>query len=168
VNQLLLGSGSWHWPGWVTVDANPENQPDILAVLPPLPAEVTGVMWDRILASHFIEHLHRWDALTLLKQCYACLKPDGVLTLEQPNIDYCMKVAVGMIAVPEGRDWEQFSLWGIYGAPNGNPWDGHKWGYTPASLTQLLTEVGFDSRKLVIRPGQYHEPQRDFIVEATR
>lgn len=167
-DKLLLGSGTWHWEGWTGLDADPAHDPNIVAVVPPLPDVVLSQQWSAILASHFIEHLYKWQALDLLKQCYQILEPGGVLTLEQPNLDYCMRVALGLLPVPEGRDYEQFSLWGIYGAPNGNPWDGHHWGYTPLSLTQMVAEAGFDLRKVTIGPGHYHEPERDFILEAVK
>lgn len=167
-NNLLIGPGSWKWDGWTSVDANPDNAPDILATLPPLPESVTRRRWDQILASHFIEHLYIWEAKVLLRQCYDCLKVGGVLTLEQPNLDYCVRIMAGVIDPPEGRDREQFGYWGIYGAPNGNPWDGHKAGYSPTSLTALLVDAGFEVCKIVQKPGHYHEVERDFQLEATK
>lgn len=166
--HLLLGNGTWHWQGWVTVDANPVNRPDYLCEFPPLPDDILARRWSEIVASHVIEHLFKWDALELLKACYTILEPNGVLTLEQPDILYCAKVLTGEIEPPQGRDREQFSMWGLYGAPNGNKWDGHHWGYTPATLTDLVVEAGFMRENVTISAGVYHESVRDFTLKAVK
>src|SRR5258706_2294400 len=114
-SKLLIGSGSWHWDGYLTIDANPANEPDIYAVLPPVPDVVMAQQFEEIVASDVIEHFYKWDALALLKQCYQILAPGGVLILEQPNIWYCAEVLVGLRQPPEGRDYDQFSLWGFFG-----------------------------------------------------
>lgn len=168
MNKLLLGSGDWHWDGWITVDANPDNSPDHLAIIPPLPPAVRAMQFQEIVASHFIEHLYRWDALLLLTECYEILLPGGVLTLEQPNLEYCCKVLAGVIDPPEGRNREQFGYWGIFGAPNGNKWDGHKAGYTPETLSDLLVQAGFERANIAVIPGQWHEPIRDFQLRVIR
>lgn len=167
-NQLLVGAGDWRWAGWTTLDANPESGADVIASVPPLPDAVKAVRWSRILASHFIEHLFLWDAAVFLRECYAVLEPGGVLTLEQPNLLYCAKVLAGVLDPPPGRDRDQFSMWGFYGQPNGNPLYGHHWGYTPVTLAALVTEAGFDPSNITISAGRYHEPERDFTLEATR
>lgn len=166
--KLLIGSGDWHWDGYLTIDANPANNPDLCAVLPPLPDVVLAQQFEEIVASHVIEHFYKWDALTLLKQCYEILIPSGVLILEQPNLRYCVGVMAGTIDPPEGRSQEQFGYWGIYGSPNGNPWDGHKAGYTPETLTDLVVEAGFSADRILVGPGVWHEPIRDFLLRITK
>lgn len=167
--NLLLGSGDWHWGDeWLHVDANPDNHPDIVCALPPLPAEVIVRQFDQILASHFIEHLYRFDALALIKQCYEVLEPGGLLTLEQPDLAYCCKIIAGVITPPEGRSVEQFGMWGIFGRPELDPFMGHKYGYTPDTLSDLVVEAGFDRAKITIGPGKYHEPIRDFQLKVEK
>lgn len=168
-NRLLLGSGQWKWDGWVTVDADPANHPDILAVFPPLPEAVRiPNYWDEMLASHVIEHVSLPEAKILLAQCYECLTPGGKLTLDLPDISYCMRVALGLIEPPPGRSKIQFGLQGVFGAQDGNPWNGHRWGYDPISMWEMLEEAGFDPSKFTVGPGKYHEPIRDFLFEAVK
>lgn len=168
-NRLLLGSGIWHWNGWTTLDANAANDPDVLAIVPPLPEAITSKTWREIVCSHMIEHVYLDEAKALLKECYAILEVGGVLTLEQPNLEYCMRVALGDIDPPPGRDRVQFGLQGIFGLNwTGNHWDGHHFGYTPNSLTELLLEAGFERDKIVVGPGVYHEKDRDFQLIATK
>ena len=45
-NKLLLGSGEWHWPDWITIDADAANHPDLVATVPPLPDIVQAQTWD--------------------------------------------------------------------------------------------------------------------------
>jgi hypothetical protein len=42
----------------------------------------------------------------------------------------------------------------------------HKWGYTPASLHELLQESGF--LKIQRKPPETHIPARDFRIEALK
>lgn len=168
MNQLLLGSGDWHWSGWTTVDANSDNRADFTAAIPPLPLSVRDQQWDVIMAIHFIEHLPPWDAFALLKECRECLASDGVLILEQPNILQCAKVLLGLEAAPGGAPG-QFDLWGFYGDPTHHDvWMLHRWGYTPLSLVRLLMEVGFARDQIEVLPAMFHQPTRDFRVEARR
>lgn len=168
MKQLLLGSGNWHWEGWTTLDANHGSGADFIAAIPPLPDEVKCETYSHILASHFIEHIFRWEALSLLKECYEILELGGILTLEQPNLEYCAKIVAGMIDPPPGSNREQFGYWGIYGEPNGNPLYGHRAGYTPSTLSDLVVEAGFDRENILILPGRYHIPIRDFTLQVTK
>jgi hypothetical protein len=170
MNRLLLGAGEWsNWSDWVTVDADPAYKPDVVAMLPPFPPELSEPTWGEIMAVHFIEHLHVWDALRLLRDCFDLLSPGGVLILEQPDISYCARVLLGQVEPPPGSEPGQFDLWGFYGSPVGqNPLYGHHWGYTPDSLTALLLEAGFKSEHIAIKPAVYHVPMRDFRLEAIK
>lgn len=125
--------------------------------------------YNQIVASHFIEHLFKQDALTLLQQCYQVLRPKGELVLEQPNLAYCCKVVAGIIQPPPGRSVEQFGWWGLFG--NSSPEEplmGHRWGYTPKSLSDLVAEAGFSRDNITISAGQWHEPVRDFQLRVTK
>lgn len=169
MNQLLLGSGDWHWSGWTTLDANHVSGADVIATIPPLPESVMRQAWDRLLAAHFIEHLYLWQAKMLLQQCYKCLNVGGILTLEQPNIEYCAKVLLGQLDPPKGSEPGQFDMWGFYGTPLGHdPLMGHHWGYTPKSLSDLVVEAGFKQANIMISPGRYHQPDRDFTLEVVK
>lgn len=168
MNQLLLGSGQWHWDGWVTVDGSAESGADYVAMVPPLPGEVTAQQWDTIMAIHFIEHLPPWKAEELLRECFAILAPGGKLILEAPNILYCARVLIGEIQPPEGSAPGQFSYWGLYGDnTHRDELMLHRWGYSPPMLEQLLRETG-EWTDIQRCPAQFHEQARDFRMEAVK
>lgn len=168
LNQLLLGSGDWHWEGWKSLDADVTHYPDYVYTVPPLPLVVMQQQWDTILASHFIEHLYLWHAEKLIRQCYACLKVGGALIMEQPNIEYCAKVLLGFLDPPPGEPG-QHDMWGLYGSPKErNPLYGHRWGYTPESLADVFVKGGFARENISFAPGKYHSPVRDFIIQGIK
>jgi len=167
--KLLIGSGEWHWQEYVTIDGNPANEPDICAMLPPLPDEVMSQKFTEVVASHIIEHFFKQDALIVLKQCYDVLLPEGLLILEQPDLAYCCKVIAGVIQPPDGRSVEQFGWWGVFGNSSPDePLMGHRWGYTPQSLSDMVVDAGFNRENITIVPGVWHEPARDFQLRVTR
>lgn len=168
MNRLLLGSGHWHWPGWVTVDGSAANEPNYVATFPPLPDAVKAVQWDEIMAIHVIEHVARWKVEGLLRECHAILKPGGKLILEAPNILYCAKVLLGEVEPPAGGAPGQFDMNGFYGDQSfEEELMLHRWGYTPDSLSALLKQVG-QWAQIEQQAARFHMPVRDFRVEAVK
>lgn len=169
VSKLLIGSGGWHWPEYVGIDANAGNEPDIIAIVPPLPPEVMAQRWTEIMMIHAIEHIAPWKALELAKQCYECLADGGVFILEQPNIIYAAKVLLGIITPPDGEPG-QYDMWPLYGNPETeDEWMLHKWGWTPLTLTNMLIEAGFKKEKIIPAYPQFHgSRERDFRLEAVK
>ena len=161
--KLLVGAGHEHWQGWTTLDADPTTQPDIVAAVPPLPPEVLAGAWDEIALIHTIEHFSIQHADEVLRDCYAALRPGGQLTLEQPNIEFCMRVALGEISVPSDRQI-RFGLLGIFGEQDGSSWMAHRWGYTPDTLIEKVRKAGFG--RVQICTAQTHHVERDFRLEA--
>lgn len=150
------------------MDADPANHPTHVAAIPPLPYAVTFTLWDTIMMIHFIEHIPLWKARELLADCHRLLKAGGVLILEQPDITYCAKVLLGLETPPHGAPG-QFDLWGFYGDPtHENEFMLHRWGFTPQSLSELLVSVGFAWEGVTVKPAQFHQPVRDFRVEARK
>ena len=168
MNCLSLGAAGKGPADWTNLDADPANGPDIVARVPPLPDEVKHTVWDRIEMIHFIEHLHQWEADELLEQLYGVLRPGGLLVLEQPNIEYCARVLLGLESAPPGPA-SAFGLWGFYGDPRSqNPLMTHRWGYTPQSLEEALVKAGFERERIVHGPARQHSALRDFRIEAVK
>lgn len=146
-------------PGWTTLDANPQVDPDILATLPPIPDEVRGAEAFELI--HVFEHFFLWEAHELLKQFREFLSPGGVLILELPNLQSAIDTLSGKIDRPIG----QWAMWVLYGDPgHKNPLMSHKWAWTPRTLTAALTAAGFADIKRE-RP-KHHVPDRDFRLVA--
>lgn len=168
MKNLLLCCGPTRPVGYVRLDANPEHDPDILAAIPPLPAEVHAQEWGTIELVHGIEHFWPWDARPLLKECWSVLRPGGKLVLEQPNIEAAARVLLGGPSPYMGV--LESAMWPLYGDPAHHDTGYlHHWGYTPETLPALLREVApwFSIRVL---PQHYHAyaAGRDFRVEAVR
>jgi SAM-dependent methyltransferase len=169
MKKLLLCCGPTRPAGYVRLDANPAHDPDILAAIPPLPAEVHAQEWDVIELIHGIEHFWEWDAGLLLRQCWSVLRPGGMLVLEQPNIEAACRVFLGLDP-PQYRGTLESAMWPLYGDPaHLDPGYCHKWGYTPETLSALLRDVAPWS-SLRVLPQHYHAyaAGRDFRVEAVR
>lgn len=172
--KLAIGTGRWtakcKAQGFVTLDANPDCDPDYVCEVPPLP--IIG-RWDYIEALHFWEHIYLWQAEELAKQLFDALAVNGVLALEMPNLRKCCEYFLDpeppmLIDAPYHPD-PRLSMWGIYGAQEdpkwaGNIWQVHKWGYTPETIKAQLERAGF--AKVRMRPTTTGIAIRDMRVEA--
>lgn len=164
--KLLLCAGVHHPAGWKTHDA---TGGDFQAVIPPLPPEIKAIEWDQIELIHGIEHFFPWQAKQLLAEIRQVLKPGGLLVLEQPDLEVCVRNLLAPETVPAPSFPGQFDIAGIYGDPTqteGNPFMAHKWGWTPKTLIAAVLDAGFS--KAEVMPAHYHVPWRDFRVEAIK
>lgn len=162
--RLNIGCGRMVLKGWTNCDvqASPKapRPPEILcdARTVPLPDACAS----EVMALHLIEHFYLWEVPAVLAEWRRLLKPRGTLTLELPDL---RKACKNLIA---GRD-DQMSMWPLYGDPgHRDPFMCHRWGYTPETITALLTGNGFDAVKIL--PPQTHgaNHQRDMRVQAIK
>ena len=161
MSRYMIGAGGQRRKGWKTVDANPRTKPDIVAELPPIPAECRDAAAFELI--HVLEHFYLWDARELLKEFFAALRPGGELILELPNL----MSAIETLAGTNGRRGDNWSMWVLYGDPRrSNPLFGHRWGWTPETLSEELRAAGFSTIRLE-RP-RHHVPARDFRLVATK
>lgn len=146
----MLCAGIHRRQGWFILDADPANNPDILASIPPLPEFVLQTQWDEIEWIHGISSLYPWDALAVLKQLRHVMSPEGVLILEQPHFNKLIQ--------SERVSW-------FFGDPGPrNPLIMNRWAYTSFTLGAMLQEAGFTRWQPM--EAQYHVPSRDFRIEA--
>lgn len=159
--------------GWYNVDAvlHPKapRQPELLHVVE---FEANGVVRNplplpdgcatELQAMHAIEHVHEWEAPQLLLEWRRLLAPGGALILELPNIE---AAARNLLA---GRS-KQMTMFAFYGdGSHKDPFMCHKYGYTPASITELVTASGFIKARVL--PPQTHGARhdRDMRIEARK
>jgi len=148
---------------WITVDAKPGPNVDIVATLPPLPPEVRSASAIRMI--HVLEHFHLWEAREILRQCFESLRTGGKLILELPNLQSAIDTLSG--AIKQNRS--QWGMWVLYGNPAGeNPLYGHKWGWTPKTLLPELVAAGFSAKKIKKAIPRFHVPMRDFRFECEK
>lgn len=159
--RYMIGAGRQRREGWKTIDADPRVKPDIVSTLPPVPEECHGA--DAFEMIHVLEHFHLWEARELLRQLREALKDGGELILELPNL----LSAVETLSGRNNRPVDSWAMWVLYGDPRSrNPLYGHKWGWTPETLSQELTDVGFETIRIE-RP-KHHVPARDFRLVAVK
>ena len=173
--RLHIGSGPVTIPGWTNVDIARWPGVDIvLDVREPWPMNDV----EFVFAEHFIEHLTLSDGLTFLRSCRAALKPDGVLRLSTPNLDW---VWLTHYKNPDemSEDEKLIGCLEINRAFHG--W-GHEFLYNVHTLELALRAAGFaevaaraygESPRPELRELERHERHRDLpsapsvvIVEA--
>ena len=144
-HKLNLGCGANHLQGYINIDARiPKNKkPDFQCDITELPYKKNTI--EEISCYHVIEHLTKDQAIKGLKLWHRILKPGCPLIIECPNV---MKVAKEL---GKGNEAMIDSLYGL----QRNPFDHHKYGYTPNTLGKLLTEIGF-SKVVNEEPQDYH------------
>lgn len=145
--RLNLGCGDKILPGYINVDFAASRKgmaPDVIADLRALTFPAGHA--DEILSVHVIEHFYPWETGPLLAHWQSILKSGGRLVLECPNLLTAARMLVEQperAARADGKDG-QLAMWPIYGDPGwADPLMCHRWGYTPATLIDLLRRCGF-------------------------
>lgn len=128
-----------------------------------------------IFSSHFLEHLTRKEAISLIEECYRVIRPGGIIRIVVPSLDEL--VADISRAVEEYSKGDIRSIQDYVTRKRTGFVDNfstHKWMYNYAELEMLLKDKGFkditecsygegkipDVEKLDVRPG--------LIVEAIK
>lgn len=174
--NLHLGCGGQALKGWINIDnfeyeANDSSRSgshyDIKMDIRALDAAPESV--DKILLIHVLEHFVRWEAIDLLAQFYTLLKPGGLLIMEHPDLDGCIKMYLENTATidtplgPLNKGFTQFY---------GNQWDQldyetHRYVWTKKEMANELNLLGYKIITLD-NNAQFHVPERDMRVVATK
>lgn len=146
--RLNLGCGDDIREGWFNVDATVSKNVyawDLASGLPPLPQ---GEVIEEIVALDLLEHLHHWEAMSLLRQCCHELESGGKLTVRVPDV-------VSIVKSEMSWDKKITRLFGGQDIPQGKSEAMearrikhpelfcHRWGWTTASLNAALLVAGF-------------------------
>ena len=156
--RLNIGSGDHPLAYYTNLDCNPEQQPDILAHVPPLPFRDESLY--EIFACHFLEHLEKKEAVEFLRECHRCLKPRSRLGLVVPDTRAIMQRWVAgdntmMPMGPNGAWWPLDDLDVIchlflYASVREGA-DGHKWSYDQTTLARAMIDAGFENLREINR-----------------
>ncbi len=130
--KLNLACGSHRLKGFLNLDWRTTKATDFVCDIRKLPFPAGSV--EEIHCYHAIEHLSRAEAAAALREWRRVLKPGGKLVVECPDFE-------GVLAryQASGDEAELLNVFGAYRFPG----DGHKWGYTRASLQAALEAAGF-------------------------
>lgn len=144
--RLNLGCGNKILPGYVNVDVAPARagmRPDVICDLRDL-SDFDDDSVDEVLSVHVVEHFWRWEVEDLLREWVRVLKPGGRMVIECPNLKAACETFLEnpeRLAGP-GQEGET-TMWVFYGDPAWkDPLMCHRWGYTPASLSELMNRAG--------------------------
>ena len=165
--KFNMGCGRDRLPGYLGVDMHSDTadiKQDIMKL--DLPEQCA----DEIFASHVIEHIPQHRAPMVLEKWLNTLKKGGMLVLETPDLAGLCKDYLEQ----DGADQHMTAMC-IYGAhvdrltpetQEKGALSPHLWGYTPKSLTDLCTHVGFKDVKILPVTGQH--PGKNFRLEAVK
>ena len=138
--KLNIGCGKKVLSGWVNVDAVSGPGVDFVAEMGDLPLDENSC--SEIMAVHVLEHLYPWDAEKAIAECSRVLMPGGQLALELPDFHKCCVNIAKQLQHPKHPDL--LGLFGLFGDPKyKDPYMIHRWGYTPETLSDLLSRHGF-------------------------
>ncbi|MEK7412485.1 MAG: methyltransferase domain-containing protein [Planctomycetota bacterium] len=164
--RLNIGCGGDLRAGWVNIDAHHPGADRRMRVQD---LDYPDGSVEHIEAVMVLEHLGPDDARAFARNARRMLAPGGVLVIEVPDLLKVCQLVLLHADDPNALENSPFGLRGIFGDPttHNSLEDVHRWGYTPASLTRLLTEAGFTT--VTTSDGLSHGyPLRDLRAEARR
>jgi predicted SAM-dependent methyltransferase len=138
--KLYIGSRKFRPDGFLTVDIDPKNQPDILADAAALTTVDSGTV-DEIVAGHVLEHIPYPRSYQALAEWARVLKVGGVLKVGVPDLKLLCSMVLRGVNV-------QAAIGMIYGVDRiENVFEGHQYGYTLEMLVEMFTVLGFTDFK---------------------
>ena len=145
--KLHIGCGSVRLEGWINIDNNKQGQVvdivwDIFDGLPFLENSSCSLIYNE----HFLEHLSIEQAVFFLKECYRILKPNGVLRIAMPSLEYTVdKYQSENWQDQDWLKWEghEFIKTRAEMINISFRWWGHQWLYDREELHRRLKEAGF-------------------------
>lgn len=98
---------------------------------------------DYVYSSHFLEHISREDALAVIAEVRRVLKPEGLVRLVLPDLQYGARKYLDAVqaSVPDPDAAPAFLQWLQLSRPKVR--DPHLWMYDVPSLSKILTGNGF-------------------------
>lgn len=150
VAKLQIGCGPYPMEGWLNTDIMTnlrKGSPIYMDAGKPFP--IPNASFDYVYSEHLFEHLTYSEATNMLKECYRILKPNGILRIATPNLQFL----VDLYLHPEKELNKKYNE--LNAERSGMPsspvytvnyfhttW-GHKIIYDPMTLSRFLEDVGF-------------------------
>lgn len=136
-DKLHLGCGPRHLSGWSNVDITGEGE-IVWDLRRPLPVSRIRFVY----SEHFIEHIERDEAVTLLTNVRRVLRDDGVVRISTPDLALLIdEYKAGILADMPEYGWQPRSLCQMVN-DSMRLW-GHRFLYDEAELRDVLAEAGF-------------------------
>jgi hypothetical protein len=185
--KINLGCGNDPLPGYYNIDFTAPDDPSTGKIAGQDPsamearyfnancadanANILEVQFDdnslaEIMLIHVIEHMNFRDVAPLVERFRHWLKPGGQLILEFPDVIKVARFLLDMKNDPVALRESPYGLRGFYGghaSPRGHE---HRWGWTGATMADLLRQQGFT--QIHIERARFHNRKRDVRVRAIR
>jgi predicted SAM-dependent methyltransferase len=138
--RLHLGCGDIDYPGFVNIDARPQNHVHHVQRIDELSKFVDNSV-TLIYGSHCLEHISHKRVVEVLKEWHRALKPSGVLRVSVPDFDLLLD-----IYLQNNRDMQSIIL-PLMGEQDYS-FNFHYTAFTFGDLSRLFSEAGFrESRR---------------------
>ncbi len=141
--RVHLGCGDNHLPGFINIDLPAEGGFQQRARPPDVIGDFTRMAFpdaslQEVYAAHVFEHFQRQVAVGFLVRWHRWLRPGGILRLEMPDIEACMRE---FIPAPLERRLQLIRhLWGSHEAA----WASHHEGWMPDYAALAFAACGFE------------------------
>jgi rfaE bifunctional protein nucleotidyltransferase chain/domain len=134
--KLHVGSRNYKPDGYVTVDIDPANAPDIVADITDM-AVVADASCDEVVAGHVLEHIEWPNSFGAIAEFARVLKPGGVVKIAVPDMASLLR----MLLSGESAFHVMGLVYGLGGRVN--TFERHRYGFTPGMLADILETLGF-------------------------
>lgn len=136
ITKINLGCGMNHLRGFVNIDIN--EPADMIMDIRKLTLENNSV--EEVVCSHVLEHFADYEVIGVLQEIFRVLKPQGILYLEIPDLEYCVREWLNTDE-NHPEKWN-FYLMRIFGNQI-NEYEFHKTGFTETRINRILSAIGF-------------------------
>lgn len=161
--KLHLGCGQRYLKGYINIDF-PSSEHTIVVPRADIYKDIRNLEYpensiDEIRSHHLFEHFSRQEALKLLNQWRYWLKPQGLLVIETPDFEECIKRFVSTDDLEEKFKLARH----IFGSHEAN-WALHKDFWDKLKFQFIFDKLGFKITKIQQIPS-YHRKNLGFIAK---
>ena len=155
IAKLQIGCGPNPLEGWLNTDVSinlRRRNPIFMDAGKPFP--MPDASFDYVYSEHLFEHLTYRQALNMLRECYRILKPNGVIRIATPNLEFLVDLYehpekdINKAYIEFNAERSGMPSSPVYAVNYFHITWGHKIIYDPKTLACFLEEVGFKDVKL--------------------
>lgn len=134
--RLYVGSRNYKPEGYLTVDIDPTNNPDIIADITQM-TTIKDSSSDEIVAGHVLEHIDWPDSFKALAEFSRVLRVGGTLRIAIPDMSSLLRMLLSGDSA--------FHVMGLVYGVGGriNKFEQHRYGFTPGMIIDILETLGF-------------------------
>lgn len=89
--NLHIGCGKKKLKGFINIDIDPNNKPDVICDIYDIDKLYKKDSVDEIYMCHILEHIKRYDVDKIISKLYSILRPGGILRISVPDFESCVE-----------------------------------------------------------------------------